>query len=231
LPATPAEQVVWQLDNLQRIGGQPTTVIGAPRLVNTNDGKAIEFDGANDGLLIDANPLQGLTQFTLEVLFQPTSGGAEEQRFVHIEETGSANRALIELRRLPGGTWALDAFLRHGPASLTLLDRSLTHPADRWHVATLTFDGRVMQHYVDGVREAGGEVAFKPLGPGRTSIGVRQNRVSWFKGRIRTIRVSAAVLPPAAFLQVPPGSGSRRKHPEETSTRKMNVSTTSRTPR
>ncbi len=27
-------------------------------------------------------------------------------------------------------------------------------------------------------------MAFKPLGPGRTSIGVRQNRVSWFKGRI-----------------------------------------------
>ena len=41
-----------------------------------------------------------------------------------------------------------------------------------------------MTHYVDGVRELPGDVAFPPLGGGQTSIGVRQNLVSFFKGRI-----------------------------------------------
>jgi acetyl esterase/lipase len=51
-----------------------------------------------------------------------------------------------------------------------------------------------MSHYVDGRREASGPVAFKALGPGRTSIGVRQNRVSWFKGRIREVRFTPGVV-------------------------------------
>ena len=83
------------------------------------------------------------------------------------------------------------------------LDRARTHPA-RWHVATLTFDGATMTHYVDGVRELSGPVAFKPLRAGRTSIGVRQNLISWFKGRISEVRITSSVLDPRDFLKVPP---------------------------
>jgi hypothetical protein len=57
-----------------------------------------------------------------------------------------------------------------------------------------------MIQYVDRVREAGGAVRFKPLGAGRTSIGVRQNRVSWFKGRIYLIRVAPGALTPGELL-------------------------------
>ena len=194
--AQSVQPTVWKLDSLSSIGGHPVTVAGAPRVVETPQGRAIEFNGATDGLFLEANPLQGLAQFTLEVVFEPAADGNEEQRFVHVEESGTGNRALVELRRLPDATWALDTFLRHGDASLTLLDRTRTHPAASWHVATLVFDGRTMSHYVDGVREGGGAVAFQPLGEGRTSIGVRLNRVSWFKGRIREVRVTPAVVIP-----------------------------------
>ncbi len=87
------------------------------------------------------------------------------------------------------------------PAGATL-NRS---PA-RWtaaDVAALVHDGREMAHYVDGQREASGPLAFRPLGPGRTSIGVRQNRVSWFRGRIRAIRF----LPEAVVPRAAPGAG------------------------
>ena len=60
----------------------------------------------------------------------------------------------------------------------------------------VTFDGQTMKHYVDGVLEQSGDVAFKPLAAGRTSVGVRQNRVFWFKGRIRQIRIIPQALPP-----------------------------------
>lgn len=154
----------------------------------------MEFDGVDDGLLVDANPIAGLERFTIEVVFEPAADGPDEQRFLHIEETAAPNRAILELRMLPGARWALDTYLRSGDAALTLLDRTLAHAAATWHVAALTWDGRTMAHYVDGRRELSGRVAFTPLGAGRTSIGVRQNRVSWFKGRIRQIRMSPDVV-------------------------------------
>ena len=180
--------VVWTIDNLSTIGGHAVTVVGSPRVVDTPKGRAVEFNGSSDGLFIDANPLKGLERFTVDVLFEPAPDGAEEQRFVHFEEGGTGNRALIELRRLPDATWTLDTFRRHDAASLTLIDRTRTHPTATWHVASLTFDGTTMTHYVDGIREMSGPLAFKALGDGRTSIGVRQNHVSWFKGRVREIR-------------------------------------------
>ena len=194
--------VVWQVDNLERIGGHPVTVLGDPHAVATPAGRAVEFDGKDDGLVLEVNPLAGLERFTVEVVFKPAADGSEEQRFVHFEEATTGNRALIELRLLQGPAWCIDTFLRHGDASLTLIDRARTHPAATWHAAAVSFDGQVMTDYVDGVKQGSGPVAFKPLGPGRSSIGVRLNQVSWFKGAIRTIRISPSALAPAALLKV-----------------------------
>ena len=187
---------VWRFDNLSRIGGHAVTVVGAPRVVETDAGKAIEFNGATDGLFFEVNPLAGLAQFTVEVEFLPAPSGPEEQRFVHFQEANTENRALVELRTLRGGSWVLDTYLRHNEAERTLIDRAAVHSSAQWHTATLTFDGQTMKHYVDGVLEQSGDVAFKPLAAGRTSVGVRQNRVFWFKGRIRQIRIIPQALPP-----------------------------------
>ena len=201
----PAIPVVWRLDNLQMISGHTVQVLGDPKLVNTEIGPAVAFDGRDDGLLVDGNPLAGLTQFTIEILFQPAPDGAEEQRFLHIEETGTGNRALIELRLQPNTQWSLDTYLRSGESGLSLLDRGRTHPSGRWHAAALTYDGKVMRHFVDGREELSGDTPFAPLAGGRTSIGVRQNLVSWFKGLIHSIRISAAALPSARLMHVPAG--------------------------
>ena len=45
-------QVIWEFDNLERIGGHAVTVIGEPQVIDTSDGKAIEFDGEDDGILL-----------------------------------------------------------------------------------------------------------------------------------------------------------------------------------
>jgi hypothetical protein len=112
---------------------------------------------------------------------------------------------MMETRILPGRSWCLDTFLRMEAPGLTLLDRAKTHPTGRWHAAALTYDGRTMASYVDGVRELSGEVAFEPLRAGRASIGVRQNLVSWFKGRIRLVRVTPEALPAGRLLRPPNG--------------------------
>lgn len=179
----------WRVDSLTRIGGHAVEVVGDPRVVGAGAAAAVAFDGVDDGLVVAANPLAGLGRFTLEVDFRPASGSAEEQRFFHAQEDGSENRALVELRMRPDGAWALDTYLQSPAPGLPLLDRSRTHSADVWHTAALIYDGRTMTHTVDGVRQGQGEVAFSPLAPGRTSLGMRLNRVSFFKGEIRRVRV------------------------------------------
>jgi concanavalin A-like lectin/glucanase superfamily protein len=184
-----ATRVEWRFDNLQRVGGRALTVVGQPTIVQTDRGPAIQFDGVDDGIEIDANPLSGRRRFTIEVVFQAAADGPAEQRFVHFEEPKTENRALIELRMTPEGRWALDTFLRSPEPGLALIDRSLTHSSGEWHTARLSYDGKTMVAFVDGARERSGEVPFTPLNGGRTSIGMRLNRVFWFKGIIHTVRI------------------------------------------
>ena len=195
-----ADAITWRVDNLAQIGGHAVTVAGSPRVVQTDIGPAVEFNGRTDGLFIEANPLNALARFSIDLVFQADADGPEEQRVLHMEEAGTENRALIEIRVLSHDRWALDTYLRSGDARLTLLDRAVTHPAARWHVATLTYDGALMTHYVDGVRDGGGPVSFASLKSGRTSIGARLNRVSWFKGRVYSIRISPDARPDTIAL-------------------------------
>jgi hypothetical protein len=195
--------VTWLVDNLTSIGGHKVTIEGSPRVVSTPVGNAVEFNGATDGLYLDINPLEGLKQFTVEMMLEPAVDGQEEQRFLHISQNDADNRALIELRLTPDRTWCLDTYLRMGPPGLTLIDRKIRHDAGTWHTVALTYDGQTMTHYVDGKKELEGQVAFGPLGPGRVSLGVRQNKVSWFKGRIRMVRITPSTLPAGQLLMVP----------------------------
>ena len=203
-PASPTRHVVWTLDNAASIGGLQPTVLGAPRFVDAGVGPAACFNGKDDGLIFPVNPIAGWAQFTIEVLFRPDADGAEAQRFMHIEDARQS-RALIEIRLTPEGQWSLDTFLLSGENGLPLLDRAKLHPAGRWTWVALVYDGKKEAHFVDGTKEMEGEVAFAPMTKGQTSLGVRLNRVFWFKGGIREVRFSPTALGPTE-RQRPPKS-------------------------
>ena len=191
--ATASSPLVWALAAIETVGGLKLEVGGAPRaLAADEDGPGVWFDGVADGLWLPVNPIAGCAQFTIEVLIRPAAGGPEEQRYFHVEDA-TGNRGLLELR-LRGETWCLDAFLKSGDAKLTLIDRAKLHPAGRWTWVALRYDGRTMSVWVDGGKELEGAVAFAPMGAGRTSLGVRQDRRSWFRGAIREVRISAEAL-------------------------------------
>jgi len=189
----------WKIDNFQRIGGHPVTVLGNPQITSTDAGAALLFDGEGDAVVVHTNPIAGARSFTVEVVFRPDPGGAAEQRFLHMQST-ETRRLLIETR-VRGNDWFLDTFLKFDESDRTLQAKDRLHPLGEWCHAALVYDGREMHHYVNGVQEISGPVAFSPLGPGETSIGCRLNRVYWFKGAIRRIRVTHAVLGPEEFLK------------------------------
>jgi hypothetical protein len=185
-PASGGPETVWGADYFPAPGGATAEILGNPRILRDVGGAYAVFGGRSDGYVIPANPLAGWPQFTVEVLFDPDPEGPPAQRFLHIEDS-SGNRLTMETRVTPAGQWALDTFLLAGKSSRALLDQKRLHPAGRWHWAALRYDGRKMESFVDGQKELEGPVEFAPMKPGRTSVGVRLNRVFWYKGAIREI--------------------------------------------
>ena len=199
-----AAQEVWTFDSLDKIGGHPATTIGHPHIIDTPVGKAIEFNGVDDGLFIDVHPLAGARTFTWEAVFRPDGGNAE-QRWFHLEEnpaTGldSNNRMLFEIR-VVDGKWCLDAFVKSSADSKALLNRHNLHELGRWHHVAAVYDGTEFRSYVDGVQDGAAKVHLTPQGAGRTAVGVRMNKVFYFKGAVRKARFTRRALAPSEFLK------------------------------
>jgi hypothetical protein len=177
---------LWSVDSTETIGGYPCTVHGSPRVIDTAQGKAVEFQAAtSDGLVLPTNPIHGLESFTVEVIFCPYSGGPHEQRFFHLQEdTKPNNRLLLETRNngwqdggwspVPANAWAGDACLQSdspngGDAGNLAIQFAAAEPylhkVDTWHNFAVVVDGKEMRHYVDGVLGVGSSGGPASTGP------------------------------------------------------------------
>jgi len=195
------DPALWTLTDLHQVGGQTPTIWGAPQVVA--DG-GMRFNGTGDGILVPVNPLAGWDKFTIAILFRPDADGAFAQRFLHAEDA-HGERMTIESRVVAGQGWYMDTFLLPGTGQkgLALIDPKKLHPLGRWAWGELVYDGRTMTAYVDGVQELTGPVAFPPMGAGQTSVGVRQNKLYWFKGLIKEVRFYPTALAPADLPHAP----------------------------
>jgi hypothetical protein len=189
---------LWTFDRLDRIGGYETAVLGNPRVIDTPGGKAIQFDGVDDAVVVGVHPLAGAASFTWEAIFRP-EGGEPAQRWFHLQETGSDNRMLFEIRVLDS-RWYFDSFVHSGVADKALINRERLHRLGAWYHVAAVYDGREFRNYVNGEQEGAAAIRFDPQGPGRSSIGVRMNLVNYFRGAVRLARFSRRALAPNEFL-------------------------------
>ena len=190
----------WILSDLIGSKSEDVRVLGNPQVIASPYGKALLFNGSTDGIFLGQMPLADLDRFTIELIMSPRSGGNFEQRYFHCGEV-RGSRVLLELRSTKTD-WYLDAFVKSGDQQKTLIDSTLLHPQDQWvHIAFVVSNGK-QETYVNGKKELEGRIAILPLKGGKTSIGVRQNEQSWFKGAIYKIRISPEVLSPGQFLKL-----------------------------
>jgi len=209
-------QITWAFDRLDTIGGVKTTVDGHPRIIDSPAGKAVEFDGVGDSLLIEQHPLAGAETFTFEAIFRP-DGGAAQQRWFHLAEidpkTGLAtsvektttepnSRVLFEIRVVDEKQWYLDAFINGPGYSKALMFADKRHAIGRWYHVAQVYDGKWYRSYVNGELQGEAEVAFTPQGPGRASVGVRMNKVNYFHGAVAKARFTSAALAVSQFMTV-----------------------------
>lgn len=206
-PQTAAGQKLWTFDSLTTVAGMPAVAEGGPALVASPWGPAAKFDGVDDVLFIEEHPLAGASTWTIEALFRP-DGGAFEQRFLHLAENETPREAqppvgtrfLFEIRVVEN-EWYLDAFTKGPTYNHTLIFPEKRFPVGRWHHVAQTYDGITYRSFVDGVLQGEAPLAFTPQGPGRTSVGARMNRVSWFNGAIREARFTPRGLTPDQFTR------------------------------
>jgi hypothetical protein len=192
---------VWKVDSLRQIGGHSLVVWGNPKVLPlSGKEKALEFDGQQDGLLIDANPIAGAREFSIEVVFKPYDAFPqnEAQRFLHIQDPADdSRRILIELRLNNRKEWYGDWFIKAEKEGLTLIDSTKTFPVNEWATISLVYKDKRLRGFVNGKEQLSGHIEYLPISAAaKTAVGVRMNKRSWFNGAIKEIRFSNRALYP-----------------------------------
>jgi hypothetical protein len=208
LPALAQHTDIWDFSRVDQEGGHSTVVLGHPQIIQSPYGPAVQFDGMNDGIFLDVNPLSMDATWTWEVIFRPDAGGPPAQRFFHLQEvdpsTGADTKDHMTLEiRIVDGKWCLDSFAVKNGNRLPLLNCKLLHPLGNWYRVTFVYDGTQLRNYVGEEMQGAGAVHLAPSGPGRSSVGVRINKTYYFKGVILKARFTPRALPPAEFLKLP----------------------------
>jgi hypothetical protein len=205
----PARQVTWRFDDTASLGGHPTKVLGHPKVIGTPMGKAITFNGVDDGLLAEVHPLAGAETWTWELIFKPDADGRPEQRVFHLQSIDPATgtdvpeeRMLFEIR-IREGQWCLDSFATSGGQRMPLLNCEKRYPFGRWYRVTTVYDGKTLKNYVGSELQGKGDVKLVPQRPGHLSVGTRINRVDYYKGAIYSTRFTRSALGVEEFLKMP----------------------------
>jgi hypothetical protein len=189
-----------ELSSILESSPQRITVVGNPAIICCPFGKAVLFDGQRDAIELDTNLLVNMRQFSIEVIMRPDSNGQREQRFLHFGEVRD-ERVMIETRLTKDDQWYLDTYMKSGPNSRTLVDSTKLHPLNHWYHIAFIVDNGLMQAYVNGNKELEGQIPFSPFTKGQTSVGVRLNKVNWYKGAIYKIKITPSKLEPVLFMK------------------------------
>lgn len=189
----------WIIADLLKSGELIAETTGNPKLTDSPYGRAVWFDGENDGLWLNELPLQGLTEFTVEMIFCPDSTQAPfEQRMLHIGEN-RGDRMLLELRAVDGN-WYFDGYAASGTNKKALIDEQLTHPLGQWYHIAFVVTPNSLTTFVNGKQELTETFPFLPIQTGATSIGTRIDKRSWFKGTIYKIKITPKAIKPIDFM-------------------------------
>jgi hypothetical protein len=213
--AQPAPPETWRFDQTASLGGHPTKVLGAPRVIDTEIGKAVAFNGVDDALFVAVHPLAGAATWTWEMIFKPDADGKPAQRIFHLQSVDPATgadypneRMLFEIRIVAGADgkpaqWCLDSFATAGGQSRTLLNCEKLHPFGPWYRVTAVYDGKMLHNYVGDELQGEGELSLPLERPGRASVGTRIDLRDYYKGAIYQARFTRRALSPADFLKLP----------------------------
>jgi len=208
---------IWNINNLEIIGGHEVTVFGNPEVVSTKIGDAVKFDGNGDRLIVDFNPLKDAKEFTVELVLKPDACYPDniDPRLVHIQDPldSDAKRLMLELRIDKNNQCYMDGFLQTDMMKLPLIDETLLHPTEEWHHIAVTYKDKEFTTYFNGIKELRGIVDYSNIiinTTGKTSLGARLNNIKFYSGLMKTLKVTHTSLDPKDFIFINDNSSSTK---------------------
>jgi len=196
--STEESDTEWFVANLLQEKSNRIQIVGSPQLVDSPYGKAVSFNGSTDALFLNELPLKLLKEFTVEMIFCPDRDSPFEQRILHIGEVLN-DRILLEIRAIED-TWYFDGYVASDTNKKALIDKTFTHQLGKWHHVALVVCPESLTTFVNGKKELSEPFSYQPIETGSSSIGVRLNKRSWFKGMIYKIRIVPKQLKPNDFM-------------------------------
>lgn len=198
LQSLPIKKTEWLIADFLKNKSSEIEILGNPKIVTSPYGDAVVFNGIDDAFFLKQTPLKGLESFTVEMIFKPEVNAPFEQRVLHIGEI-TGDRMLLEIRAVEDN-WYFDGFAASKGVKLALAKEDLLHPLEKWYHVTFVVTPTSLTTFVNGKQELHEMYTFKPIELGQTSIGMRMNKVTWFKGAIYKIKISPTALKPNQFL-------------------------------
>ncbi|WP_308991045.1 LamG-like jellyroll fold domain-containing protein [Mariniflexile litorale] len=192
------QNLEWLISSMINEKFDDIQVSGKPKIVSSPYGDAVYFNGVEDAFFLERLPIESMEEFTIEMIFNPSIDGDFEQRVVHLGEV-SGDRMLLEIRAIDGN-WYFDGFAASGENKLALIDEKLIHPLGKWYHVAFVVAKDSLSTYVNGKLELTEPFSFRPIETGQSSVGVRLNKRSWFKGNIYKIKISSKKLRPYDFM-------------------------------
>ncbi|MCK4919942.1 MAG: hypothetical protein KAS71_02785 [Bacteroidales bacterium] len=130
---------------------------------------------------------------------RPDKDGLSEQRFLHMGEI-HGERLMFETRLTTDGYWYLDAYIQNGEVKLAMIDSTKLNPLGKWYNFALVNKNGELEVFLNGKKEFKEKIQFTPFTDANTSIGVRQNKVHWYKGAFYKIKITPEAISPDEFL-------------------------------
>lgn len=164
--------------------------LGQPKLNHSNE--YLVFNGMDDGLYHPRNPLQGITDsFFIEMMIYVDRESNAEQRFLHMGSKTGEPRMLFETRLTSTNFWYLDTVLADQNHAVFLMDPKFRHRLNQWAKVKMIYQHSKITTLVNDQKEIEVPFQFSGIYEHGMSIGVRQNLISWFKGKIKYLRVGS----------------------------------------
>lgn len=191
----------WKISDFIKKTPEAATILGNPELVDSPFGEAVLFNGMNDAIFLNYTPLLNMPVFTVEVIMRPDTNGLAEQRFLHLGEM-TGERIMLETRLTEDGFWYVDGFVSSEENYLILIDSTKLHPLNKWYNITMVNNNGQVELFINGKNELAGNLPFNLFTTGKSSIGVRQNKVYWYKGAMYKIRITPKALSPEELISI-----------------------------
>lgn len=190
----------WKFSDLTSIGGISVTPEGNPEIIAINADKAYLFDGTEDRVVINNNPLIGIDEFTFEVVFRVDKGGVAEQKFVHLQANPDI-RILFELEFKNDSMWYMDNYIQsENGAGMNFIDSTKLYTVNRWYHAALVYKNNEFKQYINYKTENTANYTWNSPADGSVSVGARTTNTNYMTGAVREIRFADVALDSNQFL-------------------------------